>query len=37
MDTYGVYSHDFADDRAVTATMMQEVFDGILEVSTNEH
>ena len=31
MDTYGVYSHDFGDDREVTANMMQQVFDGILE------
>jgi integrase len=36
MDTYGVYSHDFGDDKANTAAMMQNIFDGVLGRGANE-
>jgi integrase len=30
MDTYGIYSHDFADDREKAANMVQDIFDNVL-------
>lgn len=31
MDTYGVYSHDFGNDRAATAMMVQGIFDKVIK------